>query len=86
MISPRSTIRVPEIGAERDRVEVGAWLVEVGQNFIEGDRLVELVLPGVVFHVAAEESGRIVEMKRHSGTPVAEGELLAIIASEEQSA
>ena len=83
MISPHSTIRVPQIGADRDRVEVGAWLVDVGQNFVAGDRLVELVLPGVVFHVAAEKSGRIVEMKRHSGAAVREGEMLAIIASEE---
>ena len=44
---------VPDLAAGSRPVRVTAWLVEPGESVCEGDRLVELLVPGMTFDVAS---------------------------------
>jgi pyruvate/2-oxoglutarate dehydrogenase complex dihydrolipoamide acyltransferase (E2) component len=53
-------IVVPELGAARhDTVRVSCWFVDVGDEVIEGDRLVELLISEATFDVACPATGTL---------------------------
>lgn len=70
-------IQVPELGAVGKTVTVGTWLVDEGQPVSDGDRLVEIQLPGLVFVVSSHQTGVLKCIVRQPGSVVAEGEILA---------
>ena len=76
-------LRVPELGA--DQIEVVQWLVEVGSPVNEGDRVVELLASGVLFHLSADQSGVLSRQDRSRGEIVQTGEILGWIESGETS-
>jgi len=67
---------LPEIGAGQLPIQISSWLVALGENVLEGDRIVELVLPGITFDVNAPADGRLVRIEKFSGAVVNEGDLL----------
>ena len=79
----RFPIIVPELGAGSESVRVSAWLVDVGQTVIAGDRVVEVLVPGITFDIEAAQSGELVEITRPVDAIVAQGEVLGWIASSE---
>ena len=81
--SNRFPITVPELGAGSDSVRVSAWLVDVGQAVIAGDRVVEVLVPGITFDIEAAQSGELVEVTRPVDAIVAPGEVLGWIAIDE---
>lgn len=72
--------RAPEIGAGSAPIRIAQWLVEAGMPVSSGDRIVELLAEGIVFHATCEISGRIERIERPTGCIVRVGDVLAWIA------
>ncbi len=79
----RFPITVPELGSGRDSVRISAWLVDVGQTVIAGDRVVEVLVPGITFDIEAAQSGELVEVIRPVDAIVVPGEVLGWIVTDE---
>ncbi len=75
-------VLAPDLGSS-EPARVGGWLVEVGETVREGDRLVELLLPGLTFDVAAPATGRLVEIVVGANGGVRAGALLGRIEPDE---
>lgn len=71
-------IVVPVLGSEAP-VHVSAWLVDVGETVRAGDRLVELLMPGVTYDVPAPVSGRLAEASVALNAAVRPGDILGRI-------
>ena len=79
----RFPITVPELGSGSEPLRVSAWLVDVGQPVIAGDRLVEVLIPGITFDIEAVQTGELVEVLRAVDAIVAPGDVLGWIACDE---
>ena len=79
----RFPITVPDLGSGNEAVRVSAWLVDVGQTVIAGDRVVEVLVPGITFDIEAAQSGELVEVSRPVDAIVAPGDVLGWIATDE---
>jgi pyruvate/2-oxoglutarate dehydrogenase complex dihydrolipoamide acyltransferase (E2) component len=77
-----SPIVLPELGAGDESVRVGGWLVEPGEWICAGDRLVELVLPGMTFDVSAAVSGRLVRIDKPRDSAVGAGDVLGWVEAD----
>jgi pyruvate/2-oxoglutarate dehydrogenase complex dihydrolipoamide acyltransferase (E2) component len=55
----RAPIILPDLGGSAVRLSV--WFADVGDLVFEGDRLVEVLVNGATFDVAAPATGRVVE-------------------------
>ena len=71
-------VRAPDLGAEGP-VRVSAWLVDVGETVRAGDRLVELLLPGLTYDVPAPVEGWLVEIRAGANRDVGPGDVLGCI-------
>lgn len=76
-------IKTPEIGAGALPVQVSSWLVETGEYVFEGDRIVELMVPGITFDVAAPADGRLIRIEKFSGAIVKPGDILGQLMTPE---
>lgn len=65
-----------------DRVRVSLWYVRPGEHVYEGDRVVELLIPGATFDVASPTTGIIAECFALNGDPVKAGTVLGTIHPE----
>jgi 2-oxoglutarate dehydrogenase E2 component (dihydrolipoamide succinyltransferase) len=72
-------IRLPNLGPGDEDVRVSCWLVDLGDSVEAGDRLVEVLLPGMTFDVPAPESGVVTRIERSYDDIVAEGDILGWI-------
>jgi pyruvate dehydrogenase E2 component (dihydrolipoamide acetyltransferase) len=76
-------LTVPELGAgPRQRITVSCWLVSVGDEVIEGDRVVELLLGDVTFDVSAPVSGRLKRIVVEADDRVQVGSVLGYIEAD----
>jgi pyruvate/2-oxoglutarate dehydrogenase complex dihydrolipoamide acyltransferase (E2) component len=74
---------VPELGA--DEIEVVQWLVEIDSPVSLGDRLLELLADGVLFHLSADVSGVLMQLDCQRGGSVHAGETLGWIEPADES-
>ena len=72
-------IKLPELGAGDEIIRMGCWLAEPGDSVIAGDRLIELVLPGMTFDVVAPASGTLQRIERPFESAVQPGDVLGWI-------
>ena len=72
----RVAISVPDYGPSAAPAKVGAWLADVGDDVAVGDRVVELLLPGLVWNVELPADGRLGEPLLMMGTVVFPGDIL----------
>jgi pyruvate/2-oxoglutarate dehydrogenase complex dihydrolipoamide acyltransferase (E2) component len=77
-----AAIVLPDLGAGDDAIRVGCWLVEPGESVCEGDRLIELLLPGMTFDVAAPVSGVLARIECPFDATVRPGTVLGWIETE----
>jgi pyruvate/2-oxoglutarate dehydrogenase complex dihydrolipoamide acyltransferase (E2) component len=70
-------ILLPDLGASP--VTLSVWFVEVGQEVYEGDRLVEVLVDGATFDVAAPCSGTLVEKTAFNEDVLTPGQTLGTI-------
>lgn len=74
---PRHPILLPELGVANPTVSL--WLVEVGSEVSEGDRVLEIVADSVTVDLPAPTTGVLVETLVTDDDPLAVGQLLGII-------
>lgn len=72
-------ILVPALGCLNQKLTVSVWLVRAGEPVMSGDRVVELLTPGVTFDVEAPCSGTFSAFDCAPGTEVKEGTVLGWI-------
>jgi pyruvate/2-oxoglutarate dehydrogenase complex dihydrolipoamide acyltransferase (E2) component len=70
-------ITLPDLGAGTEAIRVSTWLVDVGETVDPGERLVDVLIPGVSFSVAAPTGGRLIAIERTTDCRVQHGEVLA---------
>jgi pyruvate/2-oxoglutarate dehydrogenase complex dihydrolipoamide acyltransferase (E2) component len=75
-------ITVPELGTSSGRVSL--WYVQTGEWVCEGDRVVELIIPGAVVEVSAPTSGMILERHLYPGDRITPGMTLGLITPDER--
>ena len=73
-------IRLPDLGA--DRVTASLWFVQPGEAVVEGDRLLEVVIPGATCDVHAPAAGRLATRDVQPGDPLATGAILGWLAGD----
>lgn len=79
----RIPITLPDLGADGEPMRVSAWFVDVGQTVIKGDRIVEVLIPGITFDLEAECTGELAEIVAPVDAAVSTGQVLGWIAKNE---
>ena len=74
-------IVVPDLGAEDHAVEVCRWLVEVGDEVSEGERVVELLCCGTLVHVVSPATGILSQVLAAKQSIVETGQVLGEVAA-----
>ena len=77
----RAQIILPELGA--DPVTLSAWFADVGDRVYAGDRLVEVLVAGATFDVAAPATGRLAEQRAFRPDRLHAGQVLGAVEVEE---
>jgi pyruvate/2-oxoglutarate dehydrogenase complex dihydrolipoamide acyltransferase (E2) component len=77
----RTEILLPELGA--DPAVVSVWYADPGEAVYEGDRLVEILVGGATFDVAAPATGRLIGKLALPDDPVLPGQVLGVMEVEE---
>jgi pyruvate/2-oxoglutarate dehydrogenase complex dihydrolipoamide acyltransferase (E2) component len=72
----RVPVIVPDLQADTEVIQVSGWLVDSGDYVVAGESIAELLIPGVTFDVAAESTGRLVEIVASVDTVVRTGDVL----------
>lgn len=73
-------ILVPELGLDpADEITVSCWLVSQGDEVVEGDRLVELLIGEITFDVPSPASGVLNRVIAEPDEAVAPGAILGEI-------
>lgn len=72
-----TSIILPDLGAPRAWLSV--WFADTGEMIYEGDRLVEVLIDGATFDVAAPATGRLVAKHAHADQPVCPGQILGTL-------
>jgi pyruvate/2-oxoglutarate dehydrogenase complex dihydrolipoamide acyltransferase (E2) component len=75
----RTLICLPDIGAAP--VSLSLWFAAPGDELFEGDRLVEVLVPGATFDVSAPATGRLVEQLAWPQDLLAPGQVLGVMES-----
>ena len=70
------TIVLPDLGAS---AVVSLWYVQPGERVFEGDRVVEVLIPGATFDVAAPATGVLQERFVQPSERVTVGQPLGVI-------
>lgn len=78
--SRRVSIVLPELGSPRATFSL--WHVRVGDRVVEGDRVAEVLIPGLAFDVSAPASGRLAEASAAPNDPLTPGAVLGVIDEE----
>lgn len=76
------TVTVPELGAQGEPIWLVNWLVPTGSSVIRGERIAELLVDSVLFHLEADCNGQLLRYCVPTGRQVVTGEVLAEIQLE----
>ena len=70
---------VPEVGVSAGQLRLSTWLVTLGEEVVIGDRIAEVLVPGMTFDIASPVSGRLVKQEKQPDAILATGERLGWI-------
>jgi pyruvate/2-oxoglutarate dehydrogenase complex dihydrolipoamide acyltransferase (E2) component len=73
-------ILLPELGAAP--VWLSIWFADLGDPVYEGDRLVEVLVGGATFDVAAPATGRLAEKRALPNDRLKTGQILGLLQEE----
>lgn len=77
-------VLLPDVRLGRDtEMFVSLWFADVGEEVIEGDRLVEILAGPITFDVPAPASGRLIEIRAAEEDAVQSGSLLAVVETDD---
>ncbi|MBX3436449.1 MAG: lipoyl domain-containing protein [Planctomycetaceae bacterium] len=77
--APTVPIVVPDLGAKDQPIRFAQWLVKSGDDVLEQDRVVEVLVSGVLFYVAAPAEGTVHHTIESPGAPLHPGDILGTI-------
>lgn len=78
-------LTIPELGAEGREVTLVNWLVPQGERVIAGERIAELLVASVLFHLEASRDGRLSAYLVPTGSTVSTGQRIAVINPVEEA-
>jgi len=81
----QTAVRLPELGAGDDEIRVSCWLVDLGDDVGVGDRIVELLIDGITFDLAAEQTGVLTRIEKSLDAIVRPGDILGWIETDERT-
>jgi pyruvate/2-oxoglutarate dehydrogenase complex dihydrolipoamide acyltransferase (E2) component len=61
---------------------LSVWFADPGETIFEGDRLVEVLVGGATFDVAAPATGRLTEKRALPADPLQPGQVLGLVEVE----
>ena len=73
-------LTLPELGAGQMPITVSLWLVDVGDEVCEGDRVLEVLFGGVSVDLPAPVGGVLVQTLVGEDDVIAVGQTLGVIA------
>ena len=77
-------IVLPELGVTPgEPVVLSVWFADEGEEVLEGDRLVEVLVAGSTFDVAAPATGRLSEILAQPEDQLQPGQVLGLIEETE---
>lgn len=79
----RHTLTLPDLGLGSREIVASLWLVDPGGSLNAGDRLLEVLAGSVTIDLPAPASGVLVEILVVEDEPLAIGQPLAVIESDE---
>ena len=82
MTKNRTPLTLPELGMGETPITVSLWLVEPGEQVIEGDRVVEILAGAATVDLSAPTSGILAEVLVDEDEPVTVGQTLGYIRPE----
>ena len=82
----RHELLLPDLGLGDVPVLASVWLVEVGGEVTEGDRLLEVVAGAVTVDLPSPATGTLAEVFVGEDEPLAIGQLLAVVAAKAEDA
>lgn len=78
-------IILPELGVRDGTVRISCWLVDLGDEVDAGDRVVEVLTPGITCDVSAPVSGVVTRIEKPFETTAKTGDVLGWIEPEDES-
>src|SRR6516164_6732066 len=76
---------LPDLGTGPDvPIVVSHWFAARGDEVLEGDRLVEVLVGPATFDVAAPTTGRLAEIRGYEDDRVVPGTVLGLVATQEE--
>ena len=84
MTKRRHLLVLPELGLGARTVSASLWLVEPGAEVNAGDRLLEVLAGSVTIDLPSPASGVLVETYVDEDEPLAVGQRLAVIESDDE--
>jgi len=81
----KKTIVMPKIEEDVNEVEIGQWLVKVGDEIKVGQPILEVLVEKANVEVEAEMSGKVVEILQEEGAIVEVGDEIAMIEVEDDA-
>lgn len=81
MADPRRVpVAVPDLGTARATLSL--WHVQPGDRVYDGDRVVEVLIPGAVVDVSSPAAGVLGDWLARPGDPVAPGQVIGSVEEE----
>jgi len=69
-------IVLPDLGSEEEPIRVSTWLVELEEPVELGERLVDVLIPGISFSVSSPSAGRLRKIERPSNSQARAADVL----------
>ncbi len=73
------SVEMTDLNLPEQAVTVGCWLASVGDQVVQGDRLLELLAGDVVVDIPAPATGRLHEKRVAQDDSVSPGQVLGVI-------
>ncbi|MGE0377723.1 MAG: biotin/lipoyl-containing protein [Planctomycetaceae bacterium] len=74
-------IVLPDLGAGDQPVRFAQWLVKNGETVLEQDRVAEVVVGGVLFHVTSPAEGTLRHLVERAGAVLGPDEMLGFVVA-----
>jgi pyruvate/2-oxoglutarate dehydrogenase complex dihydrolipoamide acyltransferase (E2) component len=73
-------ITLPDLGVKDQPIRVSTWLTQIGEEVAAGEAIVEVLLTGITFDVAAPVSGQLRRIDRFGNDHIRPGDVLGWLA------
>ena len=82
LVGPRHEVRVPDTVSSESDARAATWMVELGEEFSAGDRLLDLEVDGETVRIVSPAAGKLAEIWVEEDEAIEPGQLLAVVVGE----